>query len=273
MANFLKNKSKWIILTYAIILSLVLLYALVYMTNFADVHVYYSKNTDGVISFSAQNTLTINSSQNGQLFKYFQNLAVNVSTGKTADYPNPLYSLIGKHSGGTTFVDSGLAQIVYDFQTDMSEYNDQLIVYFCVCIVLFACMLIASNQSRKVYYISNLVVGITVPLAVTVYTIIMMVKNFALMGTFNDNVDLFKAVAYLQDQNVTVSDKVVSYKDWSQIEDATTSVNSTVFIIGTILFIVLIVYSVLLIVYTVYRYKECSKRRAEIIERAAKAND
>lgn len=272
MANFLKNKSKWIILTYAIIIALILLYALVYMTNFANVHVYYNISK-GQVQINRTSTLVINSSHNGQLFKYFENLGLVLTRGQKDLYPNPLYSAIGDSRGAETFTESGLAKIVYDFQTDMSTFNDQLITYFCVCIVLFACLMIMSNHNRKVYYISNLITGIAVPLAILIYTIIMMVKNFDLMKTFNDNVDLFKAVAYLQDVNITASEKAVAYKNWDQIKDATTSVNSSIFIIGTILFIVIIVYSLFLIIYTVYRYKECSKRRAEIIERAAKKND
>ena len=68
-------------------------------------------------------------------------------------------------------------------------------------------------------------------------------------------------------------DKDNSINDWSVITKHTKDVNSLPFIFGIVVLSLVIVYSLFMIVYTVYRYKESSKRRAEIKERAAKAND
>ncbi|MCR5349999.1 MAG: hypothetical protein K6E20_03305 [Acholeplasmatales bacterium] len=269
MPNFLKSKAKLLILIYGVIIALVLLFALAFMTNYADVHVFYRYGTDKQAIFNSSSVLNINGQTNSELFTYFSKLA---SSGG-ADANNPLYELLEGKSGSTVFVDSGLAQIVYNFQTDMSDFNQQLIIYFVVSIILFSVMLICSNQSRKVYYISNLVVGITVPLLITVYSVVMLVKNLNLMNRFLDNQDLFKAVAYLQNGKIEAIDKNNAINDWNIILDHTEKVNVTPFIFGIIVIILVIVYSIFMAIYTLYRFKESSKRRAEIIERAANNND
>lgn len=262
MAKFLKSKAKLITLIYLVIVSLIFLYAVTFMTKYAHIHVFYGIN-GSAIEFKNTSTLTINQQSNSALFRYFQN--INSS--------NPLYSLLGGSTGSNAFVTSGLAQKVYDFQMDMNKFNDQLIVYGCVSVVLLICMFVASNHNRKIYYKSNLIIGVAVPAGITIYTIIMLVKELSLLKRFNENSKLFRTVSYLQNGNYSVKEKNQSVNDWKMVMDKTKDVNNLTFILGIVLFIVIIIYSVFMIVYTFYRFKECSKRRAEIIERAAKAND
>ena len=246
MSNFLKSKAKILILTYGIIIAITLVFALAFMTNFADVHVFFKKENGDVV-FNSTSTLNVNKQTNGDLFNYFANLAAS------GDASNPLYALLNGKTGSTVFADAGLAQKVYDFQMDMSKFNDQLIIYFCVSIVLFASLLIVSNQSRKVYYASNLVVGVVAPLVVIVYTVAMLINDMKLMSTFKDNKNLFRAVAYLQNSNIATIEK--NNADWSTIKSETTKVNELPFIIGMIVFVIVIAYSVFMIIYAIYRFK------------------
>lgn len=258
MANFLKTKAKLITILYLVVIALVFLYALTFMTNYAHIHVYVYQ---GKPTFNA--VLTINQQSNSSLFTYFQKI----------DSSNPLFSQLNGVKGQSAFVNSGLADKVMNFTDDMNKFNDLLIVYGCVCVVLLACMMIASNHSRKIYYKSNLIVGIAAPAVVAGFSIYMLISLFDLLSTFNKNEKLFRAVSYLQDGNYTIKEKNAAIKNWDTVMDNTKDVNNLTFILGIILFVVIIIYSVFMIVYTFYRYKECSKRRAEIIERAAKAND
>jgi len=258
MAKFLKSKAKLIILLYLVVLALIFLYALTFMTKYAHIHVYVM---NGVPKFNA--VLTINQQSNASLFTYFQKI----------DASNPLFSQLGGATGQNAFVNSGLADKVMDFQNDMNKFNDQLIVYGCVCVILLVCMMIASNHNRKIYYISNLVIGVSAPAIITIYSIVMLAKELKLLSTFNKNEKLFRAVSYLQDGNYTIKDKNQAIKNWDTVMDKTKDVNNLTFILGIILFVVIIIYSVFMIFYTFYRYKECSKRRAEVKERAARAND
>ena len=139
-----------------------------------------------------------------------------------------------------------------------------------------ACLLIFSNQSRKVYYKDNLYVGILMPFIVIIFNFILMIRNFALMGMFNANSDLFKVTSLLMDPNIkpTVKQNAMIEGGFTNaILPNTENINATSFVLATVVFIVVIITSVLMMVYTIYRYKECTKRRNDIIERAANNND
>jgi len=263
MAEFLKNKAKLIVLAYGVLLLAALIFGIFYMTQYAHIHIAYSLQ-GGKASYS--DDLTIGSfATNMDLFQYF-----NDSTDSTS----PLLAGITKTA--KTVVDAGYADIIYKFQTSMSSFNTLILVFMLLSIVCFAVMLIFSNQSRKVYYKDNLYVGILMPFLVIVFNFILMIMNFGLMGDFNANSNLYKTTSFLMNPNI---DPVLKQKAFNQggfndvILPNTQDVNAITYIIATLVFIIVIVVSVLMMVYTVYRYKECAKRRNDIIERAANNND
>jgi len=263
MAEFLKNKAKLIVLAYGVLLLAALIFGIFYMTQYAHIHIAYSLQ-GGKASYS--DDLTIGSfATNMDLFQYF-----NDSTDSTS----PLLTGITKTA--KTVVDAGYADTIYKFQTSMSSFNTLILVFMLLSIVCFAVMLIFSNQSRKVYYKDNLFVGILMPFIVIVFNFILMIMNFGLMGDFNANSNLYKTTSFLMNPNI---DPVLKQKAFNQggfndvILPNTQDISATTYIIATLVFIIVIVVSVLMMVYTVYRYKECAKRRSDIIERAANNND
>ncbi len=166
-----------------------------------------------------------------------------------------------------------IAQMIYDFQLEVSSVNSFIIVVGVISLICFAIMLIFSNQSRRVYYKSNLYVGLGMPLIVIIFTIIGLVKNFSVMGTFNANKDLFRIVSFLQDPEIDVATKAKACSNYNIILERSSKFGATGFYLAMAAFIILAIYSVLMMVYTVYRYKECAKRRSDILERAANKND
>ena len=263
MAEFLKNKAKIIVLAYGVIIFAALVFGIFYMTQYAHIHIAYSLQ-GGKAAFS--DDLTVGSfATNMDLFQYF-----NDSTDSTS----PL--LVGLTKTAKTVVDAGYADQIYNFQTSMSSFNTLILVFMLLSIVCFAVMLIFSNQSRKVYYKDNLYVGILMPFIVIVFNFILIIMNFGLMGDFNAHQDLYKTTSLLMDPNV---DPVIKQKAFQQggytntILPNTENVNATTFAIATVVFVIVIAVSVLMMVYTIYRYKECAKRRSDIIERAANNND
>ena len=166
-----------------------------------------------------------------------------------------------------------IAQMIYDFQLDVSSVNSFIIVIGVISLICFAIMLIFSNQSRRVYYKSNLYIGLAMPLIVIIFTIIGLIRNFSVMGTFNANKDLFRIVSFLQDPEIDVATKSAACSDYNIILERTSKFGATGFYLAMAAFIILAIYSVLMMVYTVYRYKECAKRRSDILERAANKND
>jgi len=263
MTDFLKKRSKLILLLYAAVLGLVVLLALYYVTSIANVHIAYTVNSAGVISVNADSEFDSTGVVNTYFFRYFENSKNNL-TDK--------YSVV--NAGASEIVlRYGYADIVRSFQTDISSFNTLIIVYVVIGFLCFAAMLIFSNQSRRVYYKSNLYIGIVAPLIVVVFSIVMIIRNFALLGTFNDNFDLFRIVSFIMNPNTEDGMKELAINDYDIILNNTTNFNSLNFTIATIVFVVVIIYSVLLIVYTFYRYKESTKRRNDILERAANKND
>ncbi len=292
MANFFKKNAKMLLIGYAVVLFATLIAGLFYMTNLANVHVYYSVDEKtGEVSFKPDDQITSTGLNNTDLFYYFgirnvdipDNIGFKIdpngyilkTTKKGIDY---LENADGDEINFTDnpnlyFTTSGYAKIVYDFQIAMSNYNTQIVIYCVICLICFAIMMIFSNHSRKIYYKSNLFAGVAMPLVVTIYSVIMMVGNFSLLGTFNDNFDLFRVVSVMQSSKIDSADKNSMVKSYQSVLDNSQNFDSSCFFIQTIFFILVIVYSLFLICYTIYRYKECAKRRNEIIERAVQNND
>ncbi len=292
MANFFKKNAKMLLIGYAIALFATLIAGLFYMTNLANVHVYYSVDEKtGEISFNADDQITSTGMNNTDLFYYFgiRNLDVPDNIGFKVDSNGYILKTTKKgidylenadgeevdfaDNPNLYFAKSGYAKIVYDFQIAMSNYNTQIIIYCVICLICFAAMMIFSNHSRKIYYKSNLIIGVAMPLVVTIYTFIMMIVNFGLLGTFNQNFDLFRVVSVMQSSKIDSADKNSMAKSYQSILNNSQNFGSSCYFIQTIFYVLVIVYSLFLIIYTIYRYKECAKRRNEIIERAVQNND
>lgn len=264
MADFLKNKAKIILLVYGAIIFVALLFGLYFMTRYAHIHIAYSVSNSGVVEYAED--LNISSmSYNTNIFQYFS---------EATDTTSPVLQGITR-TGINTVVTSGYAETIYNFQKAMSSFNTLIIVLEVLSILAFAVMLIFSNHTRKVYYKDNVVVGVLMPLIVSIFSLVLLINNFGLMGTFNSNLDLFKTTSFLgnPDTSAILIQKSMQQGGYSIIQENTQGVNSTTFIIATFVFIFVILVSVLMAIYSVYRYKECAKRRNDIIERAANNND
>lgn len=277
MADFFKKKAKLLFIAYAILLFVILIFGLFYMTQYAHIRINYSISTAGVVSFSSDSTMPSLDTTNSYLFEYFKHYAGQVFTSSSSGEITmiaPAGLVLATTEDINNIVSLGYAKNIYDFQNSMSSFNTQIIIFVVISFVLLAVMLICSNHSRNVYYISNLVSGIAMPAAITIYSIIMMIMNLSLMNTFTKNETLFKVVAALNNTDGSAQDKGGKYfTDPSYMLSQVESVNTTTYIIATVLFILVAIASIGLIVYTIWRYNECSKHRNEIMERAAHNND
>lgn len=273
MANFFKKNAKLLLIIYGVILFATLISGLFYMTNLADVHVYYSSDVNGP-SFSADDSITSTEMTNYDLFYYFsyKNPDLPNKIGFTTD-PNGLSIDESLDTPSNYFSTSGYAKIVYDFQMAMSNFNTQIIIYSFICLICFALLLVFSNHSRKIYYKSNLCAGILVPVTISIYTIIMVVQNFVLLGTFTEHFDLFRVVSVLQDSSISSAAKNRMINDYQSILENSQNFGPSCYYIETIFFAIVFVYSLFVIGYTIFRYKDSAQRRNEILERAVQNND
>ncbi|MGM9969887.1 MAG: hypothetical protein ACI35S_05770 [Anaeroplasma sp.] len=256
--KFLESKSKLIFIIYGVLFGLVLVMGLYFMTQYANIHIFYVDNKGVPASFAETNGITIGGSSltNQYLFDYFK------------------YS---SNTFGYGEVDYDLGMKIFNFQSTMSQFNDLIITFVVVGLIGIALFVIFSNHNRKVYYISNLVVGIVVSLTMIVFSIVMIVKNLGLMSNFTENEEFYKVISIMMDSNLEGSIKDLIIDGNIAFDDAlsqyASNVTSSTFIVATICFAIVAVYSLFILVYTVLRYKGSTKRRNEIIERAAQNND
>jgi len=281
MTDFLKKHAKLIFMIYGILIALVILAALFYMTNVSNVHIAYSRDENQQIYFTKQSKITVNDFENTSLFRYFERANDPKSPFVASEFatntdkyievnPNATDNILryGLKETGKSFADT-----IFDFQTSMSSFNTLIVVLGLISLVAYAIILIFSNQSRRVYYKSNLLVGVTMPLLVIVLSVVLLINNLSLLGTFNKNIDLFRIVSYTMDENIALIRRNGAGSDYSRILNETTHFGSIGYTLLTVALLIVIIYSICLIAYTVFRYKSSTKDRNDIIERAANNND
>ena len=170
-------------------------------------------------------------------------------------------------TGFTTNYDN-YKMIVYNFQTSLSTLNNMIVLFSVISLIAFALLLVLSNHNRNIYYKSNLIGGIILPLVVVVLFVVLLVYNFSVMKQFDDNATLFNIVAKLMGSNrIDYSD--FKYSDLSNLFN----INNLTFILFTILFIIVIAYSLFMAVYAYLKYKATSEMRAEVEKKAVANND
>lgn len=277
--KFLTKNSKILYMAYGILIAVMFLAALYFMTNYTHVHVYYTLESSGALSAFDRTTETAIGYSNKNLFDYFSKYAGMVIKDKEGVVLVDGAAWLENNSGTqaafmAAFPDAAnfatvYAPIIYNFQVEMSAFNDLIITFALVGICCFALLLVFANHSRRIYYKSNLVAGIILPLVVVVFGIVMIAKNVGLMNTFNDNQELFNAVSVLQNPNLSAT---AYQKDYTNLQSLY-SCNSTTFIVFTALFAVIIIYSLFLAVYAFLKYNATAEERAEIIKKAVVEND
>ncbi len=245
MKKFFSNHSKIFFIIFLVLGFALLISCVAYATEYTHVHVFY-QISNGKVLFSQDYGNDVLGLTNLNVYQGFE---------KAKDvYPNG-------------FTDD-LARTVYDFQKNLASVNDFIVISGIVTLIAVAALFIFSNHSRKVYYKSNLIVGIVSPAIVIIFNIVLLIRNALLMGRFNANYDLLNWVSVLQ--NLTTTTYASQHPE--VIPDLY-SCTSTTFIIYTVIFIIMIVYSALIIAYTVFKYNETKERRTQIIERAVANND
>lgn len=258
MQKFLTSKAKFLYLIFFVLAFAVLISSAVYATQYADVHIYYTPTeVNGEVSkdydYGSRNEFQWN--QIG-MYDFFV---------KTEDPAFPCTSY--------DEFDELYAPKILKFQNTLSEVNDFIVVAGLISLICVAGLFIISNHNRKIYYKSNVIGGIILPLGVIIVNVIFLVKNFGLMSYFNEgnNAELFNRVSVLQ--NVVTKDAAGQMHGNVGWLVERYSCDNTTFVIYTVLSVVVILYALFMAVYSVYRYKASTERRNEIMERAVENND
>lgn len=161
---------------------------------------------------------------------------------------------------------------VYDFENDLNALNTMILWFGIVSLIGVALLYLFSNNSRRIYYKSNLYVSMIYTAAVVIFGIIVLVKSFSVMSDFSSNSNLYNYVSVFQNidtkteasqtacpivGNVHVAGNLDYVKD-------NFSCNVTTFIVYDILFVVAMVYVVFVFILTLNKYKATAERRNEL---------
>ena len=253
------NKTKWFNLAYGIIFGVVIIFALVFMTQYKYVYVGYIMGGAGQTVVTFGESYSPNNGNQQVLYDFFSWIGQTDSYGHFID--PALYGNLNN--------DFGLyAQTVYDIRVALNSFNSLIIVSGIIGLVTFAFMLIFANHSRRIYYKSNLYSGIALPLINVIFSIVMIVQAIGLIGKLSENYHLVNLVSVCQDPANQLICRVDTKNFSNEAVLAKYNVNSLTLIFTIIIFVGVIAYSVFLIIHAVRKYKATADERNKIIERA-----
>jgi len=161
---------------------------------------------------------------------------------------------------------------VYDFENSLNSLNTMILWFGIVTLVGVALLYLFSNNSRRIYYKSNLIVSVIFTLAVVIFGIIVLIKSFSVMGEFTKDSNLYNYVSVFQNQDLTTEAyqtacpidgefHVAGSIDW--VKNHFTC-NVATFIGYDILFVVSIAYVVFVFILSLAKYKATTERRNEL---------
>lgn len=234
--EFLIKKSKLIHIIYGVICFVLLLSAIVFMTQYVNVRVLTTITTTGIVEIP----------QDG-LNKNFIDFYNNNNLG------DPLPDMWK----------------IYNFQQSLNDFNNLILYFGVTALVLFAVLMVAGNQSRKVYYISNLVVGVAVPSVVSILSIVLICLNSGLVGKFNEGKELYNMASLLCEQR---NGSVYSQYKLENLRPLF-NCDTLTFVLFNVLFAIILVVSLAMVAYAIFRFINSSEKRAEIIARAVSENE
>lgn len=257
--KFLIKRSKLIHILYGVLCFVLLVSAVAYLTQYANVRVLYSV-TDGikVMKFDGLNLNFVQFYQRqGWVVTENSSVYIDAWTNFANNVPTQYDRMFSDMSA------------ILSYQEQLIVVNDLILYFGLAALVLFAFMLIIGNQSRKVYYKSNLIVGIAAPSIVSVLMIVLLVFNSAAMQKFSENKDLFNYA------NLLVEEKYGAVNAQLSIEALQAKFNCdiTTFIVYNLLFILVLIASLAMVAYAVFRFMNSAEKRKELIAKAVSYNE
>lgn len=166
---------------------------------------------------------------------------------------------------------------VYEFQNNLNTVNDLILWYGILALIGVAFLYIFSNNTRKVYYKSNIIASALFTTFMLVFGIITLVKSISVMSDFTSNSNLYNIVSVMQNQDYVSTAYQLAVPD----EGITPSVtylydsfdcNVATFLVYDIIFVAVMAYSVFLFILSIVKYNATTERRKEL-EKVVALND
>lgn len=253
--EFLTKKSKLIHILFGVICFTLLISAIIYMTQYANIRVIMKQSTDGALSLNG----AVKGSSNGEPYFNGEGLNYNITN----------FWRIHQELGEVR----DALWTTYEFNQSLNLFNQLIVVFAVISLVLFAIMMIMGNHSRKIYYNSNLIVGIVVPACVAVFSIVLIAMNSNLMGRFNQDYELFNYISLLTNESGDVVGTIVSQMtDLEQVQTLF-NCNSTTFALYNVYFSFILIATLAMMGYAIFRYVTSTEKRNAIMLKAVESDE
>lgn len=161
---------------------------------------------------------------------------------------------------------------VYDFENSLNALNTMILWFGIVSLIGVALLYLFSNNSRRIYYKSNLYVSIIFTATFVIFGIIVLIKSFSVMSDFSSNSNLYNYVSVFQnidtknnayDTALPIVGGVHVAGNLDYVKEHF-SCNVATFIAYDLLFVVSIVYVVFVFILSLNKYKATAERRNEL---------
>jgi hypothetical protein len=302
MNNLLKNSKflKWIYFALGILSGVIVVSSLFFMTQYRFVRVNYNVNESDERVY--EKSAKLNKADQTYLFDFINDIANrqyekdNGTQAQAVIDNNEIFKIIleadsssesgykmldkSEYDNGWTIKTTYSIKQSYfkqldDFRTSLDSFNNLILWYGIVSLIVFAALLILSNHSRRIYYKSNVIGGILLPLVNVVFSIILIVQALSIMSSLSDptNNALFNVVSAIQNPtvgNVNVYTAASEETNLTQINNIINAfnINSTTVILYVVFFALTAVFNIFLMVVAVMKYKATTRERNEVLEKA-----
>lgn len=255
MVKTSNKKIKFFFLGFLILIFVSLFVSIYFMTPYANIHVYFTST-----GYNSGTTFVVGDAEfaNTHLYNFMKST-------KVIDKPD--FEMT--------------ADMIFNFQNAASNYNNLLIIGFVVALVVYGLLILFANNSRRIFYKSNAVGGVIIPLILVGYSVYTLAMGFSLLGDFMANENAYKAASVMMNQTVATRTKNniingTTYRGhqytWQDVLDNSGDVNSLAIILTIAIQVLLVAYAVAIMIFSVMKYKKTAEERKAIIERAANTN-
>lgn len=305
MNNIVNNSKflKWVYFALGILSGIIVVSSLFFMTQYRFVRVNYNVDNTGTRVYEA--TAKLNKADQQYLFDFINDLGNRAygsddENGKQAQAvidSNPIFQILletdSSSESGYKMLDHSIDdpdswdpkdiyslkqeyfKRVDDFKNSLDSFNNLILVYGIVSLLVFVALLILSNHSRRIYYNSNLIGGIILPVVNIVFSIVLIINSLSLMSSLNDPVNnaLFNVVSAIQNPKIGSANVYVAGSEETNLMQINNiinafDINSTTVIMYMIFFALTAAFNVFLIVVAFMKYKATTKERNEVLEKA-----
>ncbi|MBQ9449019.1 MAG: hypothetical protein IJU60_04010 [Acholeplasmatales bacterium] len=272
MKNFLSKKAKLIYLLCGVFSLLTLILSLGFMTQYRYLRVNYMIETNratGEQRIVIGSTATLNGDDQRPLFDFVNQLGSGIYDDLESYKAHPeLEEFQTQYMDGTVLKEEAKMQVL-NYKKSLDNYNNMIVIFSVLSLVMFALMFVFGNNSRRIYYKSNLIAGIVLPGVIVVLNLVLIISSFSLMNELAQNYTYYNLISVLQNPDNRIYTQLAVTAETNSKNLATLmnsfDCNALTFVLYDLLFAFVLAYNVFLIVFAILKYKWTAQRRAEVI--------